>query len=91
MKRYSIKSDFYIKLSCEVEVNEKLISQVPVSLTFRKSFIVLLAAHTFDISQSECLESYILEVEVLIKHLITKSISFILGWPTLEKRPGIFR
>ena len=60
MKRYS----------CEFEANEKLMSQVPssatVSLTF--SFYCLLSAYSFDISQSEFLESDILKVKVLTKH-----------------------
>ena len=59
-------------------------SQVPssatVSLTFRKAYC-LLSAYSFDMSQSEFLESDIRKVKVLIKHyfLIKKLISFILG------------
>ena len=60
-------------MPCEFEANEKLISQVQVSLIFRMSFYCLLPTYSFNMSQKEFLESDILEVEVLIKHLLTQS------------------
>ena len=45
-------------------------SQVLVSLTFRKSFNCLLPAYSFDISQKKLLERDMLEVEALIKHYL---------------------
>ena len=44
-------------------------------INFQKVFYCLLSAYSFDISQSEFLESNTLEVEILIKHLFNHNIN----------------